>query len=153
VKIKYLFRVDWIMIKHYSPIVEDVAKIILSNSDWDISYEGVYTIILENSNYKIKFWNSNKYFAWMTDGSIINKSKGTQYNWGDGRPKRFTMLKVDDLISDITRKKFFQEIKPELTQERTEHTERTEHHSRTHRFLRPEKKRKRFWESIWMRLQ
>lgn len=85
----------------YGSTVEDVAKLILSCNDWIVSATD-YHLELENPTYKIWFWNTNKLYAWMKEGSIVNKATGAEYVWNGIRPKRITLVRVNDWISSFS---------------------------------------------------
>ena len=49
---------------------------------------GFYIEITFNTGVKAKFWNTNKWFAWLGRGIIGN------YIWDDARPRKKTMWRL-----------------------------------------------------------
>jgi hypothetical protein len=82
---------------------ETVANIILKHNDFDIDLNSHYTI-LENSEHKITFWSSNKYYAYFSSGELINKKTNKTYNWKDERPSRKTLNAVINKVDEIIKK-------------------------------------------------
>lgn len=54
-----------------------------------------------SNNVLVKFWNVNKYHAWMMEGTVFFVNDDKQYSWDFGRPKRKTMCKMIDALSNF----------------------------------------------------
>lgn len=50
--------------------------------------------ILFGNELIVEFWNENKYYAWLSKGSIISKESGELYKWKNKRPNRRTMARL-----------------------------------------------------------
>lgn len=69
-------------------------KLIIGIKEID-KIDGHYITIIFNDNTRMVAWNSNKWYAWLSQGLIGN------YTWKDGRPRRKTMRKLYNQILDI----------------------------------------------------
>lgn len=56
---------------------------------------------------ELTFWNANKYYAWMSSGSIIlfseDKHKKCIFSWIDAMPEAKTMLKIREMNKKIVK--------------------------------------------------
>lgn len=60
--------------------------------------EGYHHInVVFNSGAVLKAWNANKYYAWLSDGSITYTDN--KFTWADVRPKRGTMYDLKCLLT------------------------------------------------------
>lgn len=53
-------------------------------------------IVFNDGTYGV-IWNANKWYAWLTDGSLVSPN-GDAYVWEDKRPTRWTMIKLKKAI-------------------------------------------------------
>lgn len=52
-----------------------------------------YISIKFNNGSEMNAWHENRYYAWLSQGSIINKD-GSEYMWKDARPSRAVMARL-----------------------------------------------------------
>lgn len=90
----------WFTLQKSRPL-NSIAKIILNYNDWVLNDISRYECELENSNYKIIFWNANRPYAWFSDGVFINKNNNTYYKWKNCMLSIITQLKVEKKIEYI----------------------------------------------------
>jgi len=58
-------------------------------SDFIINREETYYTKIETENYKISFWNENKWYAWMQNGKVIRKNDDrVVFEWQRARPSK-----------------------------------------------------------------
>lgn len=69
---------------------------------------GVYTIKVINTDFVAEVWNTNKYYAWMSEGFIKNKITGSSISYSDCRPSRKKMIEFNNWINEQTAKLLFE---------------------------------------------
>lgn len=80
-------------------IMNDKEDKDLSTVLWACLYSGIEDITIETYYMKIKFknevtarlWNGNKFYAWLSQGSFVDKSGKTIYEYDNARPSRDVM--------------------------------------------------------------
>jgi hypothetical protein len=126
------------MRSRYSPAVEEVAKLILSQQNWSVSESSGY-VVLNNSSYLIRFWSGyTKFFAYMDSGMIGNKSKNQDWAWDECRPKRLTLFKVYNMIEALKKQHFVSNflsvVEPPIVKEQIKEVVKSD---KPQRMLRP----------------
>lgn len=60
-----------------------------------------FIIIIFNNGIKIKFWDANHYYAWMSQGEVFNLIDNKKiYTWYDSRPSAKIMYKMKKLLKE-----------------------------------------------------
>ena len=64
--------------------------------------------IVETKNFILNFWDENRYYAWLNQGSFKNKNNNRVYAWRGAMPSRLTswvfrryVKKADKIDMDI----------------------------------------------------
>ena len=89
--------------------IANVAASILIDEEWEnVEFQNKFLIVTTKSEQLVVFWNANKYYAWMSTGSI---QKGNyKICWDDQIPDVYSMLcvkrKLDEYVKNDLAKKF-----------------------------------------------
>lgn len=89
-------------IMHYpvDPVLDEMINVNLDSGIDSIDFKGSFNTIIKFKNgISMDYWNTNKYYAWMSEGLIGG------YLWKDCRPKRRTMVRfIDEMIKHVNEK-------------------------------------------------
>lgn len=65
--------------------------------------DNYYLKIIFNDGSKLKAWNVNRYYGWLSKGCFTypNKEDG-EYNWNNARPHKNTMARLYKMLGTIS---------------------------------------------------
>lgn len=82
--------------------VTNAAADVLINEQWvSLTEKNCRIIVVTHTNKTIEFWNENKYYAWMSTGTITNSNK--TLSWNNGRPDSLRMYRVLQKLKEYRR--------------------------------------------------
>jgi hypothetical protein len=59
-----------------------------------------YILIVTSDGFEYKLWNNNKYYGWLTRGSITVNNENL-VSWDDAQPSAITMAKLKQLVDPL----------------------------------------------------
>ena len=84
--------VDYILNSILSQQLRSGIKSVQSNDNY-------YLSVSFKDGTNIIFWNTNKYYGWVSQGIVYFDNK--IYSWKDGRPKKSTMYKLIKALNNF----------------------------------------------------
>lgn len=97
--------------------LNNVVTMLLDNNEIaDVKHEYCQIFILFDNGFLVEAWNSNKWYAWFSEGEICKynaetgKRDETFYKWKSGRIRRKTMNRLLKKIEDFQMQNLMQKL-------------------------------------------
>lgn len=74
----------------YDKTVDDLIRALTNDEIETFSCEGHFTHI-KTKNFTAKLWTANKYYSFLSHGTIASEKQGLVYRWDEQMPSFYTM--------------------------------------------------------------